>query len=294
MTTPWQAEQLVDAQRAAALVGRQFPALRGAPVRAVATGWDNSVLLVGEVLFRFPRREVAVGLQRRELAVLPVVAPQVPLAVPAPTHVGEPDLDYPWPFWGAPMLPGDELALVDVPREAAAEAAGAFLRALHGLRVEVDLPVDPMGRGSPQARADLSRGWLSSLHERGLWQPSRAADELVGASPGAPPGPFVLVHGDLHPRHLLVDRAGRATGVIDWGDTCFAHPAVDLSLAWSAFDGRARAALLDAYGPVDADTELRARALALCLCAALAAWAADTGASRLLPEYLRGLQRAIT
>lgn len=96
----------------------------------------------------------------------------------------------------------------------------------------------------------------------------------------------MLVHGDLHPRHLLVDRAGRGTGVIDWGDTCFAHPAVDLSLAWSAFDGPARAAFLHTYGAVDGDTELRARALALSLSAALAEWAAATGETRLLPEHL--------
>lgn len=294
MTAPWESSQQVDEGRAAQLVARQFPALRDAPVRPVATGWDNSVLLVGDVLFRFPRREVAVELQRRELAVLPRVAPHVPLAVPVPTHVGEPDLDYPWPFWGARMIPGEELAVVDAPREPTAQAAGAFLRALHNLRIGVDLPVDPMGRAAPAQRAAVSRKWLSSLEARGLWQPSRASGELLDTALGAPAGPTVLVHGDLHPRHLLVDRAGRSTGVIDWGDTCFAHPSVDLSLAWSAFDGRARAALLDAYGMIDADTELRARALALCLSAALAEWAAATGEHRLLPEYLHGLHRAIS
>ncbi len=294
MTAPWESSQHVDKGRAARLVARQFPALRDAPVRPIATGWDNSVLLVGDVLFRFPRREVAVALQRRELAVLPRVAPHVPLAVPVPTHVAEPDLDYPWPFWGAPMIPGDELALVDAPREPTAQAAGAFLRSLHDLSIDVDLPVDPMGRAAPAQRAGVSRKWLSSLQARGLWQPSRASDELLDSPIGAPVGSTVLAHGDLHPRHLLVDRAGRSTGVIDWGDTCFAHPSVDLSLAWSAFEGRARAALLDAYGVIDADTELRARALALCLSAALAEWAAATGEKGLLLEYLLGLHRAIS
>lgn len=47
MTRPWESAQPVDEARAAGLVGAQFPALRGAPVRAVATGWDSSVLLVG-------------------------------------------------------------------------------------------------------------------------------------------------------------------------------------------------------------------------------------------------------
>ena len=295
MTAPWETAQPVDAARAAALVGPQFPALRDATVREIATGWDNSVMLVGDVLFRFPRRDIALDGQRRELAVLPLVAPAVPLPVPVPTHLGEPAGDYPWPFWGAPMVPGEELGLVgDVDRRQVAEATGAFLRALHGLVVDVDLPVDPMGRAEPQRRAEISRRWLSALEGRGLWSPSAEVDALVDATPGPPAGPYVLVHGDLHLRHLLVDAHGRATGVIDWGDTCFADPAVDLSLAYSAFDGAAREAFLAAYGPVDAERELRARSLAVGLCAALADWASSTGEQVLLQEYLRGLRRAVS
>ena len=293
MTQPWESAQPVDAARAARLVGAQFPGLRGAPVRPLADGWDNSVLLVGDVLFRFPRREVAVTLQRRELAVLPLVAGRVPLPVPVPTHLGAPAEDYPWPFWGAPMIPGRELAQVPgVDRVAAAEGAGAFLRALHDLPVEVDLPYDPGSRAHPAVRHELTRGWLEALTERGVWPGSTAVAALVDSSLGPPEGDGVLVHGDLHLRHLLVDDRGRPTGVIDWGDTCRADPSVDLSLAWSAFSGRARDAMLAAYGPVDRDTETRARVLAVSLCAALASWAAAAGEPQLLAEYLRGLERA--
>ena len=293
MTAPWESAQPVDAARAAALVGAQFPSLRDAPVREVATGWDNSVLLVGDVLFRFPRREIALDGQRRELAVLPLIASALPLAVPVPTHLGEPAGDYPWPFWGAAMVPGRELGLVpDGDRSSAAEAAGAFLRGLHGLQVDVELPVDPMGRATPRLRAEITRRWLSSLQDRGLWSPSAEVDALVDADLAPPAGPYVLVHGDLHLRHLLVDDARRPAGVIDWGDTCLADPAVDLSLAYSAFDGLAREAFFEAYGAIDADRELRARSLAVGLCAALADWASSTGELALLQEYLGGIARA--
>jgi aminoglycoside phosphotransferase (APT) family kinase protein len=110
----------------------------------VATGWDNSVLLIGDVLFRFPRREIALDGQRRELAVLPLLS-GLPLPVPAPTHLGQPAGDYPWPFWGAPMVPVRSWARCRVPTGAPPRGIGAFLRALHDLRVDVDLPVDPMG-----------------------------------------------------------------------------------------------------------------------------------------------------
>jgi aminoglycoside phosphotransferase (APT) family kinase protein len=299
MTEPWSAEQVVDAGRAASLVGEQFPELRGAPVRELAVGWDNSVVLVGEVLFRFPRREVAVALQDREVAVLSRIAGTVPLPVPEPSHLGRPSGDYPWPFWGAPMLPGEELAVLP-PQDptAAAEAAGEFLRVLHGLTqqvaVDVTLPTDPNGRATPAGREQRTRGWLDSLRARGIWSGSVEVDALVDCGLGPPSGPLVLVHGDLHLRHLLVDPAGRATGVIDWGDTCWAHPALDLSLAYAAFTGRARAAMLDAYGPVDADTETRGRVLAVSLCAALADWASSTGDAERLPEMLRGLERAVS
>ncbi len=104
----------------------------------------------------------------------------------------------------------------------------------------------------------------------------------------------MVVHGDLHIRHLLVDGGGRATGVIDWGDLCRADPAVDLCLAYAAFTGTARAALLSAYGPVGAERELRARALAVFLSAALADYAASEARPGLLGEALAGLRRAVT
>lgn len=113
-----------------------------------------------------------------------------------------------------------------------------------------------------------------------------------GSRLGKPTDEPVVVHGDLHVRHLLVDGTGAAAGVIDWGDVCRADPAVDLAIAFSGFDGAARAAFLTAYGPVSAERELRARVLAVFLSAALAEYAAAEGRDRLLGEALAGLGRA--
>lgn len=293
MSAPWEAAQAVDESRAATLVGAQFPALQGASVRAVASGWDNSVMLVGDVLFRFPRREQALALQAHELAVLPLIAPRLPLPVPVPTHVSAPVPGYPWPFWGGPMIAGDELAVAQpTDRVAAAEATGGFLRALHDLQVGVPLPLDPMHRARPTQRAESSRRWLDDLATRGLWSGSAEVEALVACTLEPPDEPAVLLHGDLHLRHLLVDATGAATGVIDWGDTCLGDPSVDLSLLYAAFVGSARDAALAAYGPVSAEREVRARALAVNLCAALAGWAAAHDEQQLLEEYLRGIQRA--
>jgi len=81
--------------------------------------------------------------------------------------------------------------------------------------------------------------------------------------------------------------------VIDWGDVCLADPAVDLSLGFAAFAGPARAAFLLAYGPVDADREMRARALAVRLSGLLARYAAAENRPALLAESLASLNRAV-
>ncbi|HVE99362.1 MAG TPA: phosphotransferase [Mycobacteriales bacterium] len=304
MTPEWTAEHVVDASSAAELIGAQFPDLRGAAVRPLATGWDNTVHVVGETwVFRFPRREPALTCFDREVAALPLLAPMLPLAMPVPERIGVPQGDYPWPFWGARLLPGRELADAHLPddrRERAAVATGEFLSALHRTalpeHVLAHVPVDPMRRGDAAYRAGLAAERLDRLAEAGTWTHDADVASLLDLAAGlaAPAGPVVLSHGDLHARHLLVDEAGAAAGVIDWGDLCRADAAVDLSIAYGAFAGRSRAALLSAYGPMTPEQDVRARVLALFLCAALAEYAAAEARPELLAEVLRGLRRAVS
>ena len=298
----WEAERDVGPARAAALIAGAAPHLAGADIVTVATGWDNTVVVAGEEwAFRFPRRSVALPGVRREIAVLPRIAPLLPLPVPVPEVVGsDDDAAEPWPFTGARFLPGRELAdagLADEARIPAAEAIGAFLRALHSVELPavVQLPVDPMRRGFPAARLAQTRAGLDGLVAAGIWAGSPAVDDVLerAARLEEPSTAPVLVHGDLHARHLLVDGAGRAVGVIDWGDVCLADPAVDLSLGYAAFAGPARAAFLAGYGPVDAEREVRARALAVRLAALLARYAAAEDRAALLAESLTSLDRAV-
>jgi aminoglycoside phosphotransferase (APT) family kinase protein len=243
----------------------------------------------------------------RELGLLPDLAGRLPLDVPVPELVGRPAGGYPWPFWGARLIPGQELAdagLPDDDRVALGGQVGGFLAALHQPAVARDLgghlPHDPMRRATPSTRGPMARDFLDRLAGRGSWQAGsatdRAVDDLIAAAGplGPPEGEPVVVHGDLHLRHLLVGPDGLATGVIDWGDSCLADPALDLSLAFSAFTGAGRAALLAAYGrPLDEGRELRARVLALCLCAALADFGDLEGFPALRAEALAGVRRAV-
>jgi aminoglycoside phosphotransferase (APT) family kinase protein len=300
----WAPERPSATARAATLIAAAFPALRGRPVEPLAEGWDNTVFVVdGTWVFRFPRRRLAVPGFRRELAVLPRIAPRLLLPVPEPEFVAADDdpVD-PWPFAGARLLPGRELAdtgLPDGERRAAAAEVGAFLRGLHAAPAReaapAGLPVDPMDRAWPRVRIEDTRAQLRQLVEQGTWVGDPGVAALLNGAErlGAPARPPVLVHGDLHVRHVLLDDGGSAVGVLDWGDVCLADPAVDLALAYTAFSGRARSAFLTAYGEVDADRELRARALGVRLSALLAAYAADVDRPALLTEALAGLRRVV-
>jgi aminoglycoside phosphotransferase (APT) family kinase protein len=87
----WDADVEVGAELVQALLAEQFPALDASSARLLAEGWDNSVWSVEERLaFRFPRRAVAAPLVERELVVLPLLAPLLPVEVPAPMFVGAP------------------------------------------------------------------------------------------------------------------------------------------------------------------------------------------------------------
>jgi len=308
----WAPDHEVTAERAARVVAEHAPHLAGLPVRRLDAGWDNTVFVVGEEwLFRFVHRAVALPGARRELSVLGRLAgmdPPLPLAVPVPRVVGSAPAAgadaaaTPWPFWGAHLVPGVELAaagLPDAARTGVAAALGAFLRALHGPDLarwgaEAGLPVDPIRRADAAGRVvPLARERLDRLAAAGVRPPEARVVDLLdrAAALGPAQGHVVLVHGDLHVRHVLVDR-GVATGVIDWGDTALADPCVDLMVGWAAFSGPARAAFLAAYGPVPADRALRARALAVGVSAALAEQAAHDGLTELLAEALAAIRRA--
>lgn len=293
----WTADREISVTQAAGLIAVQFPQLAGLPVHPLAAGWDNSVFAVGNVwAFRFPRREIALSGVRRELELLPRLAPLLPLPVPVPEFVGEPAEGFPWPFAGSRLLHGMELAeLAEHRREEAGRQLGRFLRALHRPEVAdklgADLPVDPMRRADPTARIARTQPHIDALAH--VWQPDGAVHELYADACALGPSTVrpALVHGDLHLRHLFVDARGHATGVIDWGDVCLADPCVDLILAYGGFVGGSRSAFFDAYGPVSRDQELRARVLSLSVCAALAA-SAEVG-SRLQQDALAGLRRSV-
>jgi aminoglycoside phosphotransferase (APT) family kinase protein len=291
----WSAEVTVDAELARRLIREQFTWEVGS-LRILGEGWDNIVWLVDERwTFRFPRRSVVVSGIEIEIAVLPQLAPLVPLPIPNPTFVGRPSPAFEWPFYGARFLPGRELAEAGLDDEALialARPLAEFLRVLHSTELDAELPVDPIGRADMAVRVPRTIGFLDEVESLGLWhRPPVVSDLLAEARDLPAPQSTAIVHGDFHLRHLLVGDRGEPTAVIDWIDLCRNDPCVDLVLYWSALPPRGRAEFLEAYGTLTEEQLLRGRVLALFLCAVLAVYGHHEGLPKLEREAIAGLER---
>ena len=293
----WTAELVVDEELAWRLLG-QFPELEIESLRPFAEGWDYAIWLVNETwAFRFPRREIAVPGVGREIAVLPELAPLLPIPVPAPVFVGEPAEGFPWPFFGSALLPGRELGDAVLGERARIELGrwlAAFLRRLHDAEVTFELPSDGNQRADMSVRVPRTRRQLGELEALGIWSRSPVVDRVLEEAEALPPSqePTAVVHGDLHFRQILVDEKGVPTGVIDWVDVCRSDPAIDLSMLWSYLPPEGRELFLSEYGAVSEDQLVRARVLALSLSAALAHYGHYEGFPAVEREAMRGLERA--
>jgi aminoglycoside phosphotransferase (APT) family kinase protein len=251
----------IDEILIARLLQEQAPRLAGLPAVKVRDGWDNAVWRLGDSLaIRITRRAVAVDLHQHEQRWLPVLAPALPLPVPAPVIVGVPSARFPWPWSVVPWFEGDVAAVAPpLPREAGALAA--FLAALHVPAPE-DVAPNP-ARGGPLAscRAAVTM-WaeqpLTSRDEPLIREAVRIFDAGLLAATATD---RVWIHGDLHPRNVLVNQ-GRLCAVLDWGDVTAGDAAADLAALWWLFDLDVHGEFWSAYRQVPPAMWIRARAWA--------------------------------
>jgi len=287
----WTPEHEVTETELRAAIARHFPQLDVSELVHVGRGFDVDVWLTGTLAFRVPRRAMGVAALRLELAALPHLATKLPLRVPVPLHVAEPDGALAVPFYAHRFLEGltaDRAALDDDARTALAPALGRFLRALHALTPDdaraMSLQVDDF-RGALAARTAKVLPHLDAL------APSLPAHDVAAAHAllASPPAPFGgerrPIHGDVYARHLLLDDARALVAVLDWGDVSLGDPAVDLDVVYTFLPPHARPGFFEAYGPVDDATRDRARFLGLCRHAlTLLAYATDVGDAPLAAE----------
>ncbi len=241
----------VDVPQVERLVAAQFPEWADLPVTPVAaSGVDNITFRLGDsLLIRMPRFARWIGQVTREQRWLPVLTPQLPLAVPVPLGKGRPGEGYPFPWSVYRWIEGSnaDLGQLSDHRQAAIDLAD-FLLALR----EIDAAAGPppewsngfrgVGlhdqRSSPiedsylRGRISVLDGFFSLDAVNAVWQ--------AGLDAPAWDDPPVWVHGDPVPANMLA-RDGRLTAVIDFGTLAVGDPAVDLIAAWGFLPAGVRA-----------------------------------------------------
>ncbi|MGN8245402.1 aminoglycoside phosphotransferase family protein [Cellulomonas soli] len=270
------------------LLQQQHPDLADLPLTWAGAGWDNALWRVGEHLAaRFPVRAAAADLLVHEQQWLPVLAPRLPVDVPAPVRRGAASASYPWAWSVVPWFEADAAHRTPVAhRSAWAPQLAEVLHALHR-PAPADAPDNPFRGGPLGPRGDTL---ADRVHQLGLADADRILErwrDLAGAP--AWDGPPLWLHGDPHPANLLV-HGGRLRAVIDFGDVTSGDPASDLSTAWLTFDAEGRAALRDRLA-YDEATWRRAQAWALSLAVVMLLHPVDH--PHLVPIGRHGLAQAL-
>jgi aminoglycoside phosphotransferase (APT) family kinase protein len=258
------AEIVIDCDLVRSLLRAQHPDISELPLTQVAAGWDNVTFRLGaEMAIRLPRRSATVLSLQHEQKWLAVIAKNLPLPVPSPMRIGKPDGQYPWPWSILPWLKGKTADLVPLKPGQGKSLAG-FLSALH-VPAPAEAPKHP-SRGVPltQRAASVEERMhrlepKTSLINSMVW---RAWESALQA---AQDEPSTWIHGDLHPRNVLVE-GGTLSGIIDWADIAAGDRATDLAAIWMLLPTiESRESAMSEYGNVSSATWLRAIGWAILL-----------------------------
>lgn len=259
------ASQSIDEGLVRALLRSQCPIYADLPLVKAASGWDNEMYRLGdELAVRLPRRDIAAPNITNEQRWLPGLAPVLPIRVPVAIVSGTPDFGYPYAWSVVNWAPGTTAASSPL-LPANASVVAEFLLALHSQVPPADAPINPWRGGLLAERTEAVEERLEAVFRKDPGLEVRHGDVLslwMSASRVPIDVPATWIHGDLHPKNLIVDD-GLIVMVIDWGDICVGDPATDLAAAWMLFDGPAVEEFRRSYGEVSEATWLRARGWAV-------------------------------
>jgi aminoglycoside 2''-phosphotransferase len=238
----------LDRYRAAIVAA--FPHLTVETLDYLGDGWESVACLVnGRLVFRFPKRALVQHRLRKEIRLLPQLAPYLPLPIPQFAYIADPPgPSFPYLFAGYPLLEGmaDEWPAAVWAAEWWRPALGRFLTALHAFPVAraAELGVTPMSLTGPNTGVlDVPQSWRATLEE--FYELTRqkvfplvsdvvrnrlterfetflAEERHFAFEP-------VLLHGDFAEDHVVVDIAAeQVRGIIDFGDVAIGDPALDV------------------------------------------------------------------
>jgi aminoglycoside phosphotransferase (APT) family kinase protein len=117
-----------------------YPDLRIESISFLGEGWANQLCLVNKTLiFRFPLDSNSERQLLREIRLLPVLSPELPLPIPEYNYIVLSSEKYPFAFVGYERIPGES---IPQPSHTLRQAtwwraqAGVFLTALHRIPIQ--------------------------------------------------------------------------------------------------------------------------------------------------------------
>lgn len=262
------------------LISEQF-GLKILSIKLLGEGFDNSVFLVNNtIVFRFPRRKVALDLLDNEINILLALENIFSLNIPKPLYLGKSSPDFNYAFYGHEVISGRSgcgLSLSESEEREAVRVLATFLRTLH------DFPwaqhFDKFSRPKKSHHRSNLKQMLTFFEARlkdtktyyDLSRYDKLFEHIINKAQNYNPKHinYVLVHGDLYHRHLIFDQKHRLSGVIDWGDSSLSDYVADLGVLYQYFTPTVHEDFFTLYGPVDNARKDFARFIALYLAVAL-------------------------
>jgi aminoglycoside phosphotransferase (APT) family kinase protein len=252
----------IDVPLVYSLLEEQHPDLKHLPIHLIDAGWDYAMFRLGEQLsVRLPRRKAAATLIENEQTWLPLLAEHLPLPVPTPYRLGKPARGYPWRWSVLPWLAGMP-ADQEEPHANQAKRFASFLRSLH-VPAPFNAPPNSV-RGVPlNQRAIFIEERMQRLETKTNLITSAIKNTWNMALKVPIDVQSTWLHGDLHPRNILVEN-GVITGIIDWGDITSGDIATDLASLWMLFSDRnVRQQAIEEYANISDATLQRAKGWAI-------------------------------
>ncbi len=299
MTHQWEPQQIIEPPLALQLIREQFPELSSKNIRLLGAGWDNTAFIIDEeLIFRFPRREIALPLLEAEWCALPKLASNLPVPIPIPKWKGSPTSNFPWPFIGYPLIPGFTACyanLLEDERAALAEPIARFLALLHATPKsefsDCHIPENNQSRIDGSLLKTKIEKNFEELSLLGLLENRKELELIVQNLQHfkAPVSSF-LVHGDFYVRHLLIDQKHDLVGVIDWGDIHWGDPAIDLAIAHSFLPVQAHQSFIKTYGDISEETWTLAKLRAIYSNTLLTLFGYHSNDPSIMREGLRSLK----
>ncbi|WP_179194911.1 phosphotransferase [Bacillus sp. EAC] len=300
MSNIWDPTVVLDKETAIRILQDQFPELEIKRIEKIGEGFDNTVFkLNNEILLRFPRREVAVSILKIEQKLLPLIKNHIGIKTTVPFIHGKPSELFPWPFLGYNFIygsPPNRLTKED--RIKMIRPLAEFLKKLHAIPIEnlseLDLPSDELKRLDITYRKPLLIKYVNQAIQLKLIpfekQMNQYIEKLTEIKLSKP---FVLVHGDLHFRNMIVDQNNRLEGIIDWGDAHIGQREVDLSIVYSLIPTDSRTAFFEIYGNVSDESKQLAKFKSIYTTILLLLFANDQKESELVKFCQESLLNAL-